>query len=264
MTEQVEPGAIGLPKYYPLHSSLERTVKNFILEDSSKNLKALQADLRATYEKYVDTNLELLKDDLEEVKLGLLKDKIVGNFNETYEKINELRSNETVLANLMSKTKLEMLYRYRNEEELNMETLEQYREILDPPLEVNDLFVRNYEDTAERTRIDKEYSMNKRQFENEISVYIDPFMVVTQDEEADADGLEVAGGRIELKCPLSRSLMKDPVITECLHTFEKEALQQYRRSSSNCPVCGVLMGAITKDKLMVIRLKAYARDQNLL
>lgn len=43
----------------------------------------------------------------------------------------------------------------------------------------------------------------------------------------------------ELICPISQTLMKDPITLGCGHTFDREGLDSWARANSTCPTCRI-------------------------
>ena len=38
-------------------------------------------------------------------------------------------------------------------------------------------------------------------------------------------------------CPITMNVMKDPVVSNCGHTYEKEAIEAWMQSKEICPIC---------------------------
>ncbi|KAK3941663.1 zinc-finger of the MIZ type in Nse subunit-domain-containing protein [Diplogelasinospora grovesii] len=80
------------------------------------------------------------------------------------------------------------------------------------------------------------------------------------DDDED-DDLVVEREIIDLKCPLSLQVMKEPYSSnKCRHTFEKSAILEYLRSNrgtAQCPVCGkpIQERDLFLDELMLRRVK---------
>jgi hypothetical protein len=86
------------------------------------------------------------------------------------------------------------------------------------------------------------------------------------DDEEDEDDLAVKGGTVDLKCPITLQLFKDPYAsTVCSHVFDKSAIQDTFSSKSDCPMpgCPHAMRAddFERDPLMLLRVAVWQRQQ---
>lgn len=81
------------------------------------------------------------------------------------------------------------------------------------------------------------------------------------------DDINVSGGKISLKDPISLDYYKNPVICSlCNHSFEKEFILAHINSGNNdCPVAGcnsqVKKEELLPDKIMQFRVKLYLVSQ---
>lgn len=80
---------------------------------------------------------------------------------------------------------------------------------------------------------------------------------------ADDDEINVSGGKISLKDPISLDYFKSPVVSKkCNHTFEEEFIKAHLRSGKpECPVAGcgadIELRDLSPDYIMRYRVKAY-------
>lgn len=84
--------------------------------------------------------------------------------------------------------------------------------------------------------------------------------------DADDDDLEVDGGKVDLTCPISRTIFKNPVKNRnCTHTYDLDALRVYIRSANICPECRAPLSSSSyiPDIIMQARVEAFNRDQTL-
>lgn len=83
-------------------------------------------------------------------------------------------------------------------------------------------------------------------------------LLPNSDDEGD---LEVSGGTIELVCPISKTLLTDPVIAPCGHSFSKNEIMQFIRQNLNCPIPGcnktISSRNLKPDYLMKLRVSSY-------
>ena len=42
-------------------------------------------------------------------------------------------------------------------------------------------------------------------------------------------------------CPITRAVMKNPVITKCMHSFEREAILEFITAKGKCPACSAVL-----------------------
>ncbi|KAK6204696.1 zinc-finger of the MIZ type in Nse subunit-domain-containing protein [Scheffersomyces amazonensis] len=83
-------------------------------------------------------------------------------------------------------------------------------------------------------------------------------------DEDDDEELNVAGGKVSLKDPISLQFFRDPVCSnKCKHTFEKSSIEaQFSHgSSAQCPIDGcsktITKNDLFPDKLMMIRVSIF-------
>lgn len=85
-------------------------------------------------------------------------------------------------------------------------------------------------------------------------------------DEQDDDEINVFGGKISLKDPISLSFFTNPVYSiNCKHTFEKNNILKYLESSKKCPIngCNAFLNTtdLKSDILMKIRTKVFMNIQ---
>lgn len=83
-------------------------------------------------------------------------------------------------------------------------------------------------------------------------------------DESNDDDVEVAGGKISLKDPLSLNYFVEPVSSrKCHHIYEKQHIMRQFHDDTpiNCPVIGcsatIQVGDLRDDKLMALRVKVF-------
>lgn len=64
----------------------------------------------------------------------------------------------------------------------------------------------------------------------------------------------------DLCCPITFDPMKDPVITQCGHTFERTSLEEYMTKKNICPICRTVLN---KDVYPNIAVKSLIDGQTL-
>ena len=110
-------------------------------------------------------------------------------------------------------------------------------------------------------------------FEKNLFVMVNPTepMPFSLDRPGEADDeLEVAGGVVNLTCPISRKLMENPVLnSNCTHCYDYKSVVQFIRSAvggrCTCPECNAPLNTsdLVTDELMALRIHGYNRDQRL-
>lgn len=255
-------GSIDLPPYFPLNQSLvkdfERTARlqtkvdqtikesiNNILSQTDEYLKFLLDDENLTsmdidgefFSFNLATLVELLKSQHE---LGIWK-----------KSVDE------------SKTKIRL--KQRQEVELNLESLGYYQDQVDE-LHFGDLVKKEYEEY--RDIHNQETSFQTILRTNDAYKYLKNVAFILQNpqdplpDEVEDDELEVAGGKISLKDPMSLNHLHTPLISKkCGHIFEKDTVFDYLNNNNKCPVdgCGAVLtrNDLKPDNIMTLRVKAY-------
>ena len=71
----------------------------------------------------------------------------------------------------------------------------------------------------------------------------------------------------DIYCPISTQIMQDPVITNCGHSFEQEALDnwmQIQGKNGTCPICREIISSITPNGLLAEKIQqVLQKDPNL-
>lgn len=255
-------GSIDLPEYFPLNQSLvkdfertgrlqtkvDQTIKesiNNILSQTEEYLKFLLDDENLTSmdldSKFFSTNLITLESLLKsQYELGIWKKSV-------------------------EESKLKIRLKQRQEVELNLESLEYYQNQVDE-YHFGDLMKKEYDEY--RDIHNQETSFQTILATNDSYKYLKNVAFILQNpqhplpEEAEDDELEVAGGKISLKDPLSLNYYHTPLISKkCGHIFEQDTIFDYLNNNSKCPVdgCGAVLtrNDLKPDKIMTLRVKAH-------
>lgn len=86
------------------------------------------------------------------------------------------------------------------------------------------------------------------------------------DENDDNDDLNIAGGKVSLKDPITLRIFTNPVIGKCGHTYERDSIkQQMTNSRTTCAISGceavIEERHLIEDKIMELRVKAFNHIQ---
>lgn len=270
---------ITLPENYPIskqHISKLRNLQpasktlykekylNTYLKEVHETLKEkISVDLKVTAQKF---NLDLIsqeeylkyKDDL---LSSVMNDDIVDGL---YDALIEMFSSIDAFSLLQTST-LESAH-----EPITIENLADF--IGEQPEKTTISLTQVYDDAFQncKSKYEKEVGTNVQEILAEtkqlIFVTIFPERPIPSNLmlDADEDDLEIDGGKVDLTCPISRAIFKNPVKNKnCSHTYDLDALRVYLRSSNSCPECRASLSSssYTPDLMMQARVEAFNRDQ---
>lgn len=259
----------SLPLYIPLDLELVRDVET---ADSSY-LLALQEvntaieDVSAQAKAYIDfvlsdnntAQVQVNQQTLDTL-LETLRQHIVSKHELEWWKLSAHNSRAKIRQN------------QRTEPELTLETLDSYREYADRP-QFGDQIIADYQEERQLRQHEKTTDQLVRsnviyqQLQNLVFILQDPSNPLPTD--ADSDDLEMAGGKISLRDPLSLDYYVEPYISrKCLHVFSKSTIYEYldgtnARRQENCPVDGcnatLSLNDMQPDLIMQLRMKVYRK-----
>ncbi|KAI5952619.1 hypothetical protein KGF54_003486 [Candida jiufengensis] len=261
ISDQYLPSNLSLPSYIPLHRSLEHDFNRVFRNTSISNNDLTEQSIRQHKQiafKYIDY---ILSQELLEFNEDTL-----FNFLNTYtnlvlsnrkiSKIDELK-NDDVLKMYISP-----------EKELNLSTISQYHESIIPDVE-DYINAKKREILYSKVRTIKFFENDEfyKLLRGLTFVMKKPEDPIPDEEDEEDDSLGVSGGKVSLKDPITLNIFKDPVISICHHTFEKQSIQRQlmenRNQSFICPISGcdqpLNSNSFTVDKLMKARVKAFSR-----
>ncbi|ODV70302.1 hypothetical protein HYPBUDRAFT_9575 [Hyphopichia burtonii NRRL Y-1933] len=252
-----------LPDYVPLHQSLVREFEktSVIPSTPSKliddNIKTLMKNVK-DYIDYVIDHDHLLDSENYQAflssQLSILEDLLKKKF--------EL----DILKNSIDSSKKEVYLRSNQEPDLSIDSLDYYQQSSN--LQVGDLLQKEYEETKQQHLVSNSFqnilnSSNQYKFLRNTSLILkDPETSLPDTSSNDLEDLEVAGGKIALKDPISLNYFRDPVKSrKCNHVYEREHIVKSLESKRHCPIDGceasISPNDLVPDELMQLRVKVY-------
>ncbi|KAH3660499.1 hypothetical protein OGAPHI_007085 [Ogataea philodendri] len=270
------PNLFQLPTYYPLNKKFKSELRQLHPTKTMETLiKETDNTLMETLFKYIDANLEQEVEKLVENKLDLeeyestkrkkyKEDTVLEQGKRVLIKLGQTRRRQTAYLTAFRKARTEILE--RNESELQLDDFEHYAQMTTVPSQIHDLYKetlsansKEFKSAGDRMAKADELELNKKLF-----VSINPTEPIPFNDQEDDDEIEIGGGKVNLTCPISRLIMKNPIRNNvCGHTYDKASLANYR--STECPECGRTFSKtdLVEDTLMKIRLAGYKRDEKL-
>lgn len=247
----------SLPEYLPLDKSLvSRFEKTSRFQNAvSTKIEDLTAHLLSSTTEYI---LYMLETD------GECSDLIAANLAT----VETLIRNEYALnfyKSSLDASKAVINDGITRDPELNLETLEDFH------AHTSDNFSTVIaQDYARNLNVNVEVSIQQALRKNEAYQKMKSMAFVIKnpedpipDEDEEDEELNVSGGKISLKDPLSLHYFRHPVYsTLCKHTFEKDSISGYLNSlNTGCPITGC-SSTLSKDNLqpdiiMQLRVAAY-------
>ncbi|KAG7825976.1 hypothetical protein KL909_000028 [Ogataea angusta] len=269
-------GLFQLPAYYPLSKKFKAELRQLNPAKTIDSvIKETRSALMETLFEYIDNQAEqgieqvskgnIAVEEYEKTKkLKYKEDPVLLRGKRVLEKLNQTRRRQATYLAAFQKTRTEILDRH--EPELSLEDLERYAHMKVVPSQVHDLYKDVLSSNVKESASVSEMLVKSEAMEidKKLFVAINPTEPIPFNDQEDDDEIEIGGGKVNLTCPISRLIMKNPVKNKkCGHTYDKASLANY--NSTDCPECGVTIqkSELVEDTLMKIRIACYERDQKL-
>ncbi|KAG7691407.1 hypothetical protein KL930_005293 [Ogataea haglerorum] len=269
-------GLFQLPAYYPLTKKFKSELRQLNPAKTIDSvIKETRSALMETLFEYIDNQAQ---QGIEQVskgniaaeayektkKLKYKEDPVLLRGKRVLEKLNQTRRRQATYLAAFQKARTEILD--RRDLELSLEDLERYAHMEDIPSQVHDLYqeVLSANVTESASANELLVKTETTEIDKKLFVAINPTEPIPFNDQEDDDEIEVGGGKVNLTCPISRLIMKNPVKNKkCGHTYDKASLANY--NSTDCPECGATIqkSELVEDTLMKIRIACYERDQKL-
>lgn len=260
--QPVITGSIDLPPYFPLNQNL---VKDF--ERCARLQTKVDQTIKESINNILSQTKEYLKFVLDDENLTNMDfDSKFFSYNlATLEELLKSQHESGIWKKSVEESKIKIRLQQRQEVELNLESLEYYQNQVDD-VHFGDLVKKEYEEYRDIHH--QETSFQTVLATNDAYKYLKNVTFILQNpqhplpEEAEDDELEVAGGKISLKDPLSLNYFHTPLVSKkCGHIFEEDTITDYLSNHNKCPVdgCGAVLtrNDLKPDDIMTLRVKVY-------
>lgn len=150
--------------------------------------------------------------------------------------------------------------RVTQDPELDLENLSELRALTHSNF--GDFIVTNHQASKQSASPDPKQHKLVKYLKSLSFIVKNPLEPLPDDGDGEDDEINVSGGKVSLKDPISLDVFLNPVIsTACKHTFEKDHILQYMRSgNTQCPITGcnaqVNNSVLEPDNIMKWRVKA--------
>jgi hypothetical protein len=253
---------VKIPEYIPLSRDMLGDLQRI------KDHSIPPEELKDTSDKLLTSALEFIDQILEtpansnaydEKSLSLLEGIV-----ESFDSLARSQQESRVFSNTLNETRRMITEKMNTEPELSLENLDHFERV--------DLDRNLFSRVLKKELHEKEERLNDQSDHNEDPDYqylksaafivnhpLDPL----PEENDNDDELQVEGGKIVLRCPLSLKIFENPMkSTRCGHTFDEEGIRgTWRHQAEPCPVpgCGknLRLTDFEKDRLMNLRVKSY-------
>ncbi|KAH3682643.1 hypothetical protein WICPIJ_006388 [Wickerhamomyces pijperi] len=261
-----------LPTYVPIdiQSKEFRELSSYLLADD--DLKGTCDDIIASAMEYLggiieeDFSSRSVREDGELDRLEPVKTLV-----ESYEKLALSRMETLYFNRAFIDGKQEIMDRFQQEPPLTVDTIAHYASISPNTKDLTQLI----EEKANSKIISQkskrkvlESNKDYRYLKNATFIIDNPLEPIPKEGEENDDDLEMAGGTVDLKCPITYKTFENPMISKkCEHIFDQAAIEDlWRRGGAiDCPVpgCGksLLKSDFEPDRIMSLRVKSWARLQ---
>lgn len=253
-----------LPTYFPVSSSLLPSFER--LRDNSTALDDLKAT-QLNILKAANTYFELLfpEDPNDQWNAEDSKNtEPIKELLDAFEKLTKAQEQTCVFNNTFNNSKRLMRERMRTEPELTLQNIDNYKSTSSDKKSFSELLEEGLA-KAPPSNLANIKDQNYIFLKNATFVIDHPLDPVPDEEED--DDLEVEGGKIDLKCPISLNIFTEPMISKkCGHTFDKSSIQSHWKShSEKCPILGcakyILKTDFSPDRLMALRVKSFKAQE---
>lgn len=264
---QFDFGRLELPRYYPLDQNLIRNFEKLGRSEQQNANHSIQDtidNIVTATEDYVDfildeANLESIELDEEIVSTNL---STVTNLLKTQLELNTWEKS-------LDLSKSGIRQKNYKDPEFHLNTLDHYKNDHESK-HFGDSILKDYKDY--KSIHESQNSLDTILKTNDAYKYLKSIIFVVKNPEdpflddAEDDDLAISGGKISLKDPLSLNYFRYPLISrKCSHVFEKDIIEYYLNSNSNCPVsscpASLRINDLKPDKIMALRVKALMKKE---
>jgi len=247
---------LSLPQYVPMHKYIFRE-----FEQVSKVVNAIN----------IEKDIKTIYDDVNKYVDFMLDNDIVDGtdpfFSQCYDNMRQLCVTKITydrLKTVLDQCKLAIKESRNDDPELSLETWDEVRQINVP--QFGDFVISSYGNlqiTPETLEHDLKSEPRLHHVKWMSFILQNPEEPIPDEKED--DDLNVSGGKISLKDPISLQPFKNPVTSTCGHTFEKDVINQMEGASFHCPISGcvqtIVRNQLTLDFVMSVRARAFQAMQ---
>lgn len=266
MSEEVEEFNIvdfsipDVPQYLPLHPKLTREFESatIVSEKQLHTIDSLITTLMKNTKNFVNFAIE--NSSLLEESNDI--DSYLKNQVKTLTNLISQKHELSVFKNSVETSKAEIKHRQHNDPEISLELLETYG--LSGELPLSKRILKDYE----VTKAQHSQSFDSVLKANSNYNYLKNCAFVLQNPEdpvpddSNSGDIEISGGKISLKDPISRNYFEDPWISRrCNHVYERKYVYRELANKRSCPVdgCNAVLDKndLVPDDLMKLRVKVF-------
>ncbi|KAI3406196.2 hypothetical protein KGF56_001038 [Candida oxycetoniae] len=254
------PNNLSLPSHVPLKRDLRQIFQNTFSTSANDQIKPALKHHRDITNKYI--NHILAREDLEFDETTLV------NFACGYRNLFQSSYQQEHFSKLVQVSEISSLAD-PNDEPLTLSTMDFFH--TKPNLSFVDVIKKHNGNVDKR---EMERLLKKDEFysflKNIIFVSKHPSEQVPDDEgDNEDDELNIAGGKISLKDPITLNLFVKPKLSKiCGHTFEESSILAHLQNGKNeCPIDGckavLTPNSFKDDILMLIRVRAAKKMERI-
>ncbi|EDO16826.1 hypothetical protein Kpol_1056p27 [Vanderwaltozyma polyspora DSM 70294] len=260
--------SIKLPDSVPLHRGLIREFHDIRVSDVSSSFVSCQKEI-------YDTLMFFLESGIDYEDLCPLVKSNCDTYIQLLEQEEESQGFQTKFKTIKENYK-EMT---ESCEVFDLDTMDRYaeRDITAPQLskllkEANDGYIPKIKISI--TMVDRILRAFPYIWKDPKCILPDSLLGDGFNNDANEDEIEMAGGSIELTCPITTLIYEEPMISKkCQHTFDKSGLTEYLKNSDtnrymekDCAKDGcskkISMDDFSPDTIMSLRCKIYQIKRN--
>lgn len=266
MSEEVEDFNVvefsvpDVPQYLPLHPTLFREFESSttVSEKQLHTIDSLITTLMKNTKNFVNFSIEnsyLLEEsnDIDNYLQGQLK---------TLTNLLSQKHQLSVFKNSIDTSKAKIKHTQNNAPEISLDMLETYAISGELPLSERILY--DYEETKAQHSQSLDSVL---QFNTDYNYLKNCSFILKNPEDSVPDDsvsgdIEISGGKISLKDPISRNYFEDPWISRrCNHVYERKYVFRELANKRSCPVdgCNAVLDKndLVPDDLMKLRVKVF-------
>lgn len=242
-----------LPSYLPIDRSTRNSLNKVKNLDDGRLAEKLKKELASFTDEYLLFSLPLSE------KYSINTQDVLDAAFQSLETLENIDKDQAKLNEAKGYIASHAQNRMESEPQFNYENLQFYLDKNDTPPSLEEMFLERMNAPSNPIATDRDVLRLKQH----VFVIQHPQEPLPGELSGnhDDDDIEVAGGKIELVCPISRKPFVDPYIAPCGHTFSKASLEEISRSSTVCPISGcqgdISIRRCKKDELMELRVKSY-------
>lgn len=253
--DQLSVDDLTFPSYMPIDKHMMREFESATKVSNQINIDEM---IKETIKSCYNLVEFIFKNEIMDINTAALEANC-----ETLRELYSSKYQGDLLKQIIQNCKEEVMQTRRSDDVLSMETWKSFNDV--EKLQFGDYF----EQELSKIDINLFESWLKKNKDYQTIRYLPKILKHPEEpipEDNDDDDLNIAGGKVSLKDPITLRIFTNPVISKCGHTYERDSIfQQMSGNTTTCAISGcetqIERKDLKEDKIMSIRVQAFTHHQ---